>query len=130
MSVNQLKSEVTDLKNRVSPENKQLIINLEYCANNKPHGFLCGSQLHWITDKHGTETKWFEAVDSETELAAHQAYYDELISNPHNKFMKAPDHPFRSFNSFCQYHACKCSRHGVNNDEPYVGHVPKCAFHN
>ena len=31
-------------------------------------------------------------------------YYEDLISKPSNKFMKAKDHPFHSFESFLKYH--------------------------
>ena len=66
MSINQLKQEVKELKNRVKPEPTPTII----------------IQIG-IPDK--------------------LKFYNDLIANPSNKFMKEPNHPFHSYESFSQY---------------------------
>ena len=36
--------------------------------------------------------------------AEDKAYYEDLMSKPANKFMKAKTHPFHSWESFLEYH--------------------------
>ena len=31
-------------------------------------------------------------------------FYNDLMANPSNKFMKEPNHPFHSYENFLQYH--------------------------
>ena len=123
VTVENLKKEVNDIKAQVNPEPKHYIINMGFSSDNQPHGFLCGSLYHIKIGKDGKETRWHQPIDSQTELASHKAYYDELLSSPHNKFMKQPEHPFHSFESFLDYSRCKCGRHGPNNNEPYLGEL-------
>ena len=120
-TVNALKKEVTELKSRVNPEPKHLVIDFSLSTDNDPHGFLNGSLFHLVIDKHGQETRWHEAIDTETELASNKAYYDSVLCKPTDKFMKNPTHPFHSFESFLEYSRCKCGKHGVSGMEPYLG---------
>ena len=121
VSVESLKNEVHEIKKRVTPEPKHFIIDLGFSTDSEPHGILNGSLYHIVIDKHGKETKWHEAIDTETELSSNKVYYDNLISNPHFKFMKEPTHPFHSFESFLEHSHCKCGKHGADNKQPYLG---------
>lgn len=121
VSVEILRSQVVELKDRVNPDPKQVIIDFGFSGDNRPHGILYGSRMHFVITEHGKEQRWQEAIDTETELNAHKEYYDNLISKPTNKFMKSPDHPFHSFDSFIEYHRCKCGKHGPDNNLPYLG---------
>jgi hypothetical protein len=124
VSFDSLKNDVKEIKIRVNPEPKHLVLHQTFMAGlNDPHGFLGGSNLHWVTDRHGKETRWFEAVDTETELASYKASYDEMISKSYNKFMKAPDHPYHCFESFLESNRCTCGKHGVGGKQPFYGDV-------
>jgi len=121
VQVENLKKEVRKMKTRFTPEPKNFIINMGFSTNDQPHGFLNGSLFHLVVDKHGKETKWNEAIDTEAELASNKTFYDSVISNPTNKFMNEPTHPFHSFDSFIEYCRCKCGKHGTDNKQPYLG---------
>jgi hypothetical protein len=112
-----IKKEVHELKAQINPEPKHFIINMGFSTNDQPHGFLNGSLFHLVIDKHGKETKWNEAIDTEAELASNRAHYDSIISNPANQFMNEPTHPFHSFDSFIEYSRCKCGKHGADNNQ-------------
>jgi hypothetical protein len=116
-----LKKEVNEIKARVKPEPKHFIMAQVFGSPDQPHGFLYGSLFHIVIGKDGKETKWYEALDAETELRTNRAYYDSIISKPTNKFMKEPTHPFNSFESFLEYSRCKCGKHGLDGKQPYHG---------
>jgi hypothetical protein len=124
VTVENLKKEVQEIKTRVNPEPKHFIIDMAFSTNDEPHGFLNGSLFHLAIDKHGKETKWNEAIDTQTELASKRAYYDNVISNPKYKFMNEPTHPSHSFDRFVEYSRCKCGKHGADNKQPYLGECP------
>lgn len=119
-----LKKEIGEIKTRVNPEPKHLILDFNFSSENEPHGFLNGSLFHLLIGKDGKEAQYTEAINSETELKSNRVYYDALIFKSSNKFMKQSTHPFYSFESFVEYHRCKCGKHGPDNKQPYLGECP------
>jgi len=123
MSITTLKREVTEIKQRVNPAPKHIIIPYFFCHTDEPHGCYQGTITHMITDQHNTTTRWQEAIDTETEIAAHQAFYDKNLKTEFGlrPFMKESTHPYSTFEKFLASQLCTCGKHGVDGKQPYLG---------
>ena len=120
MSKNAIKKDLTELSHRLNPKDIHRIIQFAFGIDSDPHGFLHGNRLHMLTQK-GKTTRWYEALTTEAELKEHKEYYDKILADPQHAFMKAPGHPFHSFESYIEYGRCTCGKHGSSNMEPYLG---------
>ena len=119
-----LAKDVAELTRIVNPAPQHFIIEFSFGSLSDPHGFLGGNLLHMVTSR-GIETRWLESIDSETELRKHKAYYDDMISKRHNKFMKVPDHVWSSWEKFYESNRCRCGQHGEDGQQPFTGTVEK-----
>lgn len=119
-SIITLQRDVAEIKQRVNPEDQHFIINMSFGSDSEPHGFLGGNSLH-IVIKQGKETKWVEAWTTETDLESNRKYYEDMIANPKSNFTVNPDHPFHSFESFVEYHRCRCGKHGEDGRQTFMG---------
>ena len=118
-TINALKNEVKELKASINPEPQHVTIPYFFYDVDQPHGFLTGTIFHLVIDKHGTETRRYEAIGTETEIESHKAYYDKMFGK--YKFMKDSSHPYSTVEKFLESNRCKCGKHGVDGKQPFTG---------
>jgi hypothetical protein len=129
MSINTLKQQVTELKTRVNPERKRVIVIWAFSFGNEAHGVYGHHGLMLETGQPSQNI----AMPIEWELEnVTKAYREGTDSWQNPKTFTgansyASEKEFRSLyptlESYLEMRRCKCGKHGVDGKQPFNGEL-------